>query len=237
VVELLEEQGHEVVPMSRATGVDVISGEGLGDALVGVDCIIDAATGPSPDQDEATRFFETSARNLHKVGSALGVKRIVAVSIIGCDRFTTGYNAAKVVHERELLAGPIPVSIVRAAQFHEFVGELVGWGTQGDVCYMGRMRTQLVAARTVAESLVELAAASQFEPGAISEVAGPREESMVEAARLLVARRGDGITVEPVDMIGDPEGLSEQGAGLPGPDARLAGPTFEEWLGAEVPAA
>ena len=48
VVELLRERGYEAVPMSRSTGVDVITGEGLDAALDGAGTIIDAATGPSP---------------------------------------------------------------------------------------------------------------------------------------------------------------------------------------------
>ena len=45
-----------------------MTGEGLAAALPGVECIIDAATGPSPDQQEATAFFTTAARNLHEAG-------------------------------------------------------------------------------------------------------------------------------------------------------------------------
>ena len=56
---------------------------------------------------------------------------MVVVSIIGCNRFTTGYNAAKVAHERAVLSGPIPVRLLRAAQFHEFVAQLVEWGQVG----------------------------------------------------------------------------------------------------------
>ena len=36
VVEVLEAGGHEVVGMSRSNGVDVITGEGLTEALSGV---------------------------------------------------------------------------------------------------------------------------------------------------------------------------------------------------------
>jgi putative NADH-flavin reductase len=50
LVEILEGQGHEVVPIARSKGVDVITGEGLAEALAGVDSIVDAATGPSPDE-------------------------------------------------------------------------------------------------------------------------------------------------------------------------------------------
>jgi hypothetical protein len=59
-------------------------------------------------QGAATEFFTTAARNLHEVGERPGVQRIVVVSIIGTDRFTAGYGAAKVAHEQALLSGPIP---------------------------------------------------------------------------------------------------------------------------------
>ena len=94
LVDLLESAGHDVVAISRSRGVDVISGHGLADALAGVACIVDAATGPSPEQRAATEFFITAGRNLHEAGSAAGVERLVVVSIIGCDRFSAGYNAA-----------------------------------------------------------------------------------------------------------------------------------------------
>jgi uncharacterized protein YbjT (DUF2867 family) len=88
-----------------------------------------------------------------------GVQRIVAASIIGCDRFVGGYGAAKVAHEEATLAGPVPSVILRRGEVHEFVAQLVDWGRQGDVSYVPEMRTQLVAARTVAEGLVDLATA------------------------------------------------------------------------------
>ncbi len=46
VVEVLEAGGHDVVAISRKHGVDVITGDGLAAALDGVECVIDAATGP-----------------------------------------------------------------------------------------------------------------------------------------------------------------------------------------------
>ena len=86
LVDVLEEQGHEVVPIARSKGVDVITGQGLAEALQGVDAVADLATGPSPDEQEATEFFTTSMRNLQEAGAEAGVKRIVLVSIIGIDR-------------------------------------------------------------------------------------------------------------------------------------------------------
>jgi uncharacterized protein YbjT (DUF2867 family) len=231
VVAVLTERGYDIMPMSRSQGVDVITGIGLVAALTGVECVIDAATGPSPDQQAATTFFTTAARNLHDAGQRAGVQRMIVVSIIGTDRFTAGYGTAKIAHEQAMLSGPVPVRVLRAAQFHEFVEQIVEWGTQGEVAYVPRMRIQPVAARTVAEALADMVT----EPGSgatpFTEVAGPREESLVEMATLLAARRGHPSKVEGVSDPADPDReLNENGGLLPGPDAILGGPTFQEWL-------
>jgi uncharacterized protein YbjT (DUF2867 family) len=238
LVELIEDAGHEVVSISRSNGVDVITGEGLDDALPGVNTIVDTATGPSPEKDDATKFFVTAARNLQRAGERAGVGRIVAVSIIGCDRFVDGYNVAKVAHEQALLEGPIPARVLRAAQFHEFVGQLLDWSTQGDVAYLPVMRTQLVAARTVAEALADLATETESKADSsaalIPEIAGPRVERLVDIARLLAARRGGPARVEETSDPNDPDRELFAGDGLlPGRHAKLAGPTFEQWLDSE----
>jgi uncharacterized protein YbjT (DUF2867 family) len=228
VVDVLTERGHQVVPMSRATSVDIITGEGLAEALTGVEVIIDVASWHSSDQEAATEFFRTSARNLHQAGQKAGVAQITMASIIGADKATAGFLAAKKVHEEVLLSGPIPVRILRAAQFHEFVGQLLDW-QQGDVAYLPALPTQLVACRTVAEELVDLATAPAALGTPIPEIAGPRKETMAEAAQLLGARRG--IKVVSVDGSGMPDAeLAANGAFLPSPHAKLAGPTFQEWL-------
>ena len=229
VVNVLEGQGHEVVPIPRSKGVDVITGKGLAEALQGVEAVVDLATGPSPDEKEAADFFTTSARNLQEAGVRAGVKRVVLVSIIGVDNFKTGYNAAKLAQEQAALEGPIPTRILRAAQFHEFVEQLLDWGRQDGVAYVAAMRTQVVAARAVAEALAELLA--EPEPtGPTSEVAGPRAERLVELARLLAEHRGESLEIsETTEFF--PEGdVYDSDATLPGPGAKLVGPTYEEWL-------
>jgi uncharacterized protein YbjT (DUF2867 family) len=235
IVDVLEAQGHDVVSISRSTGVDVITGEGLAEALSGVESVIDAATQPTPDQDAATEFFTTAARNIQEAGERAGVQRIVVVSIVGTDRFSGGFLAAKFAHEQAMLAGSVPVQILRATQFHEFVQQMVDWGTQGDVVYVPKTRTQLVAARSVAEALADMVNGAQHAPrsnsAAIPEIGGPRAETLAEMAKLLVSQRGEPLQVEELTNPADPDHeLLEHGALLPGPDATLAGPTFDEWL-------
>jgi len=231
LVEILEQRGFDVVAIARSKGVDVVTGEGLDAALAGVDIIVDAATGPSPDEESARAFFTASARNVQRAGAAAGAKRIVLVSIIGIDKFHSGYNAAKLAQEQALLEGPLPVRIVRAAQFHEFVDQLVGWTIQDGVAYVPEMRTQLVAARVVAEALADAAEEPEIENGRITEIAGPQEERLAAAAAMLFASRGDAIEIREVPPSGDPDtDAYAQGAALPNPGATLAGPSFEAWL-------
>src|SRR5262249_60692049 len=62
-------------------------------------------------------------------------------------------------------------------------------------------------------------------------VGGPREGGVAAGARLFAARSGNGLRIEevaaPTEFYGDDY---RSDALLPGPHARLAGPTFEEWL-------
>jgi uncharacterized protein YbjT (DUF2867 family) len=232
-VDVLSERGHDVVAISRSNGVDVITGDGLAAALKGVEVVIDTATGPSPEQAAATEFFTTATRNLEQAGTQAGVRKLVVVSIIGTDKATGGYGAAKLAHERAARSGPIPARILRAAQFHEFVEVLMGWGRQGDVVYLPKMRTQIVAARTVAEALADLAVSDGPAGERPDEIAGPREEYLPDLAKLLAAKRGDPVTIEAVTNPADPDdALNDNGGLLPGPHATLAGPAFAEWLDA-----
>jgi uncharacterized protein YbjT (DUF2867 family) len=240
IVDVLSEAGREVVPISRSGGVDVITGDGLAGALRDVGAIIDVAAGASSEQQPATEFFTTAARNLQQAGQRAGVARYVAVSIIGIEKSAGGYGAAKLAHEQAVLAGPVPARILRVAQFHELVGVLMELGRQGDVIYLPEMRTQIIACRTVAEALAAMATSPEAEFAAaraaesagapVPELSGPREENFARLARLVADRRGDQVRIEEVRGT-DPDSVAAaDGSLLPGPHAKLAGPTFEEWL-------
>jgi uncharacterized protein YbjT (DUF2867 family) len=243
LVEILTRRGHDAVPIARSKGADVVSGEGLDEALAGAETIIDTATGASPDEKEATEFFTASARNLQRAGAAAGAKRIVLVSIIGIDRLAGldpapltvgGYYAAKLAQEQTLLEGPLPVRIVRAAPFHEYVDQLVGWTIQDGVAHLPEWRTQLVAAPVVAEALADAAEEPEIQNREITEIAGPKVERLAGAAALL-ASRGDAFEVREERQPGDPGAAAyAEGAQLPSRGAKLAGPSFEEWLAAAV---
>jgi uncharacterized protein YbjT (DUF2867 family) len=230
VVAAAQAQGHEVVVLSRSVGVDVVSGEGLAVALTGVQTIVDVTNSALQDERPATEFFVAAAGNLQRVGARSGVDHIVTLSIVGIDEIPTGYYAAKLAHERVAGAGPIPATILRATQFHEFPAQMIGWTAEHGIARLPDLVVQTVAARTVAEVLVKLAEAPPA--GRAADLAGPDQRRLVELARTFVERRGSGIAVEPDDRPGIPPR-----ALLPGAGARIEPPSFDEWVDSEDAAA
>jgi uncharacterized protein YbjT (DUF2867 family) len=223
--------GHDVVSLSRSEGVDVVAGTGLEAALDGVDVVIDTLNGPTTTRDAATAFFTASTGNLQSIGRRCGVRRIVVLSIVGIDRVPGfAYYDAKRAHEEVALAGPVPATVVRATQFHEFAGQLVDRLSVGPLVPIPSMRIQPIAARTVGERLVEVADGPV--PVGHTELAGPEQIGLVELARRTVRARGLHRWVVPVRLPGSVGSAVRSGALLAtaGDGALVAGPGPDTWL-------
>ncbi|MGK8522426.1 SDR family oxidoreductase [Nocardia asteroides] len=234
VIDVLQNQGNEIVAISRSAGVDVYTGDGLTRACDGVHVVVDAVNATTTETEAVTDFFRTIARNVQREAAAAGVRRIAVLSIIGIDDFTAGHYAGKLAQENAYREGPVPVRILRAAQFHEFTEMMLEWTTRGDTAYVPKYRAQLVAARTVAEQLAELAV-SESAPEAV-DIAGPEEFQLAAAVAQVAARRGHPAHVREIINADDPDHeLQAGGALLAGPDAILAGPTFAQWLDRKYP--
>ena len=227
-MEAAEKAGHQAVSLSRRTGVDLTTGAGLDAALEGVDVIVDAVNSTSIKRAKATQFFTDVAGRLQKSGAEHGASRLVILSIVGLERVPYGYYQAKLAHEAAALQGPLPVSIVRSTQFHEFPGQIVLHTRVGPVALSPRMVIQPIAARTVGEILVEAAAAPEV--GGTTEVAGPQREYLPDLSQAILHRQGKHVTVLPFSVRGKAgEAMQSRGL-LPTGEARIAGPTFDEWL-------
>src|SRR5207253_3804106 len=124
-VAILRQGGHEVVAASPKSGVNSITREGLKEAMVGAQVVIDLANSPSFEDKAVLEFFETSSRNLLAAEAAAGVGHHIALSIVGTDRLPdSGYLRAKMAQERLIKASGIPYTILRSTQFFEFMGRV-----------------------------------------------------------------------------------------------------------------
>ena len=225
-VEALRADGHEPIVIARSTGSDLVTGDGLDAALAGADAVIDATNVKSSSKRASTQFFETTARMLAQAAAASGVRHIVALSIIGIDRVPYGYYQGKQRQEEVLQESPVPVSILRAAQFHEFAGQYLAT-MPGPVVLVPRWRAQPVAAREVGAALAGIAAG---DPVAMSELAGPREEIMADMIRQVVRARGDRRAVISARLPGATGRAMAAGGGLPDRPGLRGTQTFADWL-------
>ncbi len=229
VVDILQAQGIETIPISRRSGIDVTTGANLDDALVNVNRIIDVSDPGTTDEAAATTFFTTAAEHIQRAGANVGADRLIVLSIVGVDRWSSGYYTAKLRQEETAQAGKIPTIILRSTQFHEFARQVLQWGRQGNTSNVQEMLVQPIAVREVARLLTELALAA-YQPIPLSEVGGPQVEHLVDMATRLATQRNDPAHVEEVrDQPIEAQALRE-GALLPGPGALLLGPTFQQWL-------
>ena len=130
-VAILREKGHEVVAASSKSGINIITGEGLKEALTDARVVIDVADSPSFEDEAVLKFFETSGRNLLPAENAAGVRHHVALSIVGIDRTDSGYYRAKRAQEKLIAASGIPYTIIRSTQFFEFLGAIADSNAHG----------------------------------------------------------------------------------------------------------
>ena len=225
-VEALRASGHEVIVIARSAGAYLVTGEGLDVALAGVDAVIDATNVASTGKRATSEFFMATARTLMRTAAAAGVRHIVALSIIGIDEVPYGYYQGKVRQEKVLQESRVPVSILRAAQFHEFPGQYLA-KMPGPVVIVPRWLAQPVAAREVGAALARIAAG---DPVAMSELAGPREEIMADMIRQVVRARGDRRLVVSVRLPGTTGKAMASGGGLPDKPGLRGTQTFADWL-------
>ncbi|MFE7095208.1 SDR family oxidoreductase [Streptomyces erythrochromogenes] len=226
VVTNLNAAGHEAVPHSQSTGVDVISGQGLDEAVAGADVIVNLTNSPAFDESSPA-FFQTSMDNLLAAGEKGGVRHFVILSIIGVDQVPElVYYRAKVLQENILTAGPIPYSIVRATQFMEFIDSVLSWTADGDTVRLPATPIQPIASKDVARAVAEVAAGAPL--GGIRSIAGPEVFSLDELGRLTLSHKSDGRTV-----VTDPTAgmfAVVKGDVLTDKDAHLAPTRYADWL-------
>ena len=190
VVEVLKAEGHDVMAPSRSTGLDVLTGAGLADALAGADALIDVTNSPSFEADAVMDFFSSSATNIAAAAKAADVGHYVALSIVGVDGLPdSGYMRAKVAQEKIITESGLPYSIVRATQFAEFTEAITDSLTVGDEVRVPDALIQPIPADEVAAAVAHAAAGAPL--NGIVNVGGRQKVTFEQMARDALERKGD----------------------------------------------
>jgi uncharacterized protein YbjT (DUF2867 family) len=227
VVKLLNASGHEAVPSSPSTGLDLLSGQGLDQALAGADVVVNLTN--SPTFDEASpAFFAKTMDNMLTAAKTAGVGHAVILSILGAERVPgLVYYRAKVLQEDILKAGPLPYSIVRATQFYEFIPAVLSMTADGDTVRLPATRVQPMASADVAQAVAGVSAGDPL--AGTRGVAGPEVFPLDELGRICLAARGDQRTVV-TDEDAGMFAFADGDALIATADTVLATTTYREWL-------
>lgn len=228
-VSNLSRLGHEVIAAAPNTGVNTLTGEGLAEALVGADVVVDVANSPSFEDDAAMAFFQTAGRNLLAAEQVAGVKHHVALSVVGTERLqASGYFRAKLAQEALIKAASTPYTILRSTQFFQFVGGIVHAAAAGDAIRLPPALIQPIAADDVAAALTEVVVGQPV--NGTLEVAGPETFRLDAFAEQYLSAQQD-----PREVVADPKALYfsavlDDLTLIPGAGAILGETTFEAWL-------
>ncbi|GAA5151777.1 SDR family oxidoreductase [Microbacterium pseudoresistens] len=231
VVDLLRAEGKTVAVASRATGVDLVRGDGLRDVISGADVVIDVSKTDSTDPHEVSEFFSRAGENLASAERAAGVGHHIMLSIVGTSRATAvPFYAAKAGLERAVTMSGVPYTILQATQFFEFADgiALSGFDPHTDTVRLPPVLVQPIAGADVAAALAVLASAPPRMGE--SELAGPEKFELDDFVRIVLDRGG-----RRHEIVRDPDGryfggLLDRDALLPGADARLAPTRLADWL-------
>ncbi len=216
VVGKLTAAGHQAIPAALSTGLDLITGQGLDQALERAEVVVNVANSPTFDQ-ASVDFFRTSMTNLLAAGERAGVGHQVILSIVGVDQVPQlVYYRAKTLQEDLLRHGPAPYSIVRATQFFEFMNTVVSETSDDTTVRLPPTRLQPIA--------------SAGPPlRAIRNIAGPDVFPLDELGRVTLAAQQDTRTVITDEEAGVFAGITG-GVLTAGPDAHLAPTHYQDWI-------
>lgn len=191
VANKLKKEGHDVIIGSPSHGVNIITGEGLSEALTGTDIVIDLSNSSSPEEENAINFFRTAGKNLTAAEQLAGVKHHVILSIVGIDDVQhIGYLRAKKEQEDAIINSGINYTIIRSTQFHEHIYSIITVQSKDDQVYVSTLDFQPIAAEDVADYVIKFGL--QSARNETIEIAGPEKAPMNDfVSRYISAKNMD----------------------------------------------
>lgn len=234
VAHQLRERDHDVVPASRATGVDATTGVGLPHALEGADTLLDCTNRQAVRRRDAVGFFTSVAERVSQACAAAGVGHVVVLSILNVTdqpvRQALGYYAGKAAHEETYVASGLPTSIVSTTAWFSLARQFLSQARVGRVAVVPDMMLQPVHPEAAATLLADVVEAGPPPDGTTARhrLAGPERLCAAVMARDLAARTDPGPKVLAAPF--PPSREFRQGALLPRGTVQTDTRRFSDWL-------
>uniref|UniRef100_B8HZC2 dTDP-4-dehydrorhamnose reductase n=1 Tax=Cyanothece sp. (strain PCC 7425 / ATCC 29141) TaxID=395961 RepID=B8HZC2_CYAP4 len=230
VVDRLQSANCNVQALSHSdrpgtVQADLLTGEGLKQAVAGIDTIIHCASSPTnPRQVDVE-----GTKRLLQAAEQVGVSHIVYISIVGVDRNPFyPYYGMKLETEHIIEQSSIGWTILRATQFHEFVLMLIQSLDRLPVMLMPKgFLLQPIQASEVADRLVELALGAPA--GRVADIGGPEVWTAADLARAYFKSTGRKRSVVELPIPGKIAQAFRTGAQLC-PEQRYGNVGWDEFL-------
>jgi uncharacterized protein YbjT (DUF2867 family) len=235
VVPRLQAAGWKVRVLSRHANdrgdgveylaVDLLKGDGIEQAVDGVDVILHLAGGPKGD--------DIGTRHLVRAAERAGVGHIVHISVTAVDQLPLTYFKSKLGAEQAVRDSSVPWTVLRVAQLHDFA-----WKTAQAMAKLpvlpvpGGVRFQPVDRRDVADRLVELALGEPA--GLVPDLVGPKVYSLGELARDYLRVTGKHRLSLPIHVPGKAGKVYRAGGNLTLSGADVGTHTWEDFVSAQA---
>jgi uncharacterized protein YbjT (DUF2867 family) len=221
VVAVLKERGHDVRGLSRSkpgfSHADLTTGEGLAEALRGIEVVVHAATDGRKDVAAAKTLIEA-------LRAMPEPPQLIFVSIVGVDRIPLGYYKDKVAIEK--LVAAYGGTSLRASQFHDLVLTLAKAMTKLPLIgFYPAFDLRPVEVHDVAVRLAELVEGAL--PATPGDFSGPDRRSARDLWRAYLQQAGKRRLLVPVRLPGRMFRALRDGAGT-GPGGGTG--TWEQYL-------
>jgi uncharacterized protein YbjT (DUF2867 family) len=196
---------------------NVRTGEGLDEALAGVDTIVACVD---------------SAQHVVAAAKRAGSPHLVYTSIVGVDRLPFVYMRNRLADERLIAASGLPWTVLRATQFHELIAVLLRLVAKPPVMMLpAGLSFQPVDVREVGGRLADLALGEPA--GRAPDFAGPQVRTIGDLARSYLAMVGKRRPIVPVRLPGKVFRAYRAGSHL-APEHASGKITFDEYLAQQL---
>jgi uncharacterized protein YbjT (DUF2867 family) len=247
LVGLLEDRGQAVRVLSRRgprrgeagewVRGDLATGDGVAEAVEGVDAIIHAATDSPAARRGRFRAKDfigsprdvdvTGTRTLLDAAARERVSHVVHVSIVGIEQSRLPYMRVKLAAEQLVREANTPWTVVRATSFYWLLDRLLANMRRLPVWVLPRgLDMQPCDSSDFARHVV--ACTLEGAGGLRADYAGPEVIGLRELARQYQQERD---LRRPIVALPLPEAAVRAAGGLPADDAILGTTTWQQWLG------
>lgn len=218
---------REGLPTGSVRG-DLETGEGLAQALDGIDAIAHCASAADyrhPDRDVV---------QTRRLLAARGDRPLTYISIVGVDEIPFGYYRAKLASELAIAQSGAPWTVLRTTQFHDLVARFLKPAARPPVALVPDLTIQPIDVGEVADRMADLVLGEPA--GRVPDMGGPRVESVPDLMRtyLRITGLSRRVVKVPLALPGRTAAGFRAGAHLT-PEHADGRRTFEEYLADRTP--